>query len=79
MFQAKKCTVTRYVIETKKKNSLTPFHTTDVPYKSCTGTSAYPLTCYITLAYVLHAYIHTHIKLFHSTSHFIQKTQHGMV
>ena len=44
----------------QKKNSLTPFHTTDVPYKSCTGTSAYPLTCYITLAYVLHAYIHTY-------------------
>jgi hypothetical protein len=65
MFQAKKCTVTKYVIQTDI-NSLTPFYATDVPYTSCTGTSVYPLTYYITLAYV-----YTHTKLFHNTSYLI--------
>jgi hypothetical protein len=52
--------VTKYVIQTHI-NSLTPFHATDAPYTSCTG------SLYITLAYV-----HTHMKLFHNTSYAIR-------
>ena len=66
MFQAKKCTVTKYVIQTDI-NSLTPFHATDVPYTSCTRTSIYPLTYYITLVYV-----HTHIHMYkHIRNYFV--------
>jgi len=67
MFQAKKCTVTKYVIQTDI-NSLTPFHATDAPYTSCTGTSVY----YISLCTYTHAYVHTHMKLFHNTSYVIR-------
>jgi hypothetical protein len=68
MFQAKKCTVTKYIMQTDI-NSLTPFNATDVPYTSCTGTSVY----YISLRIYTHTYVHTHMKLFHNTSYLIRQ------
>jgi hypothetical protein len=73
MFEAKKCTVTKYVIQTDI-NSLTPFHATDVPYTSCTGTSVH----YISLRTYTHTYVHTHMKLFHNTSYLIRQNKINM-